>query len=310
VELHQLRYVLAVAETKSFTKAAEKLFVVQSNVSAQVRKLEQELGVTLFERRTHDVVLTEFGRAFVPAVRQSLEALQQARAALDDVRDLSSGRAALGASGTIANRLLPEIVRRFKAAYPGVYLWVTKQPSHVLEGMVAARDLSQALVNLPISPQYRDDLTHERLFDEELVAVVPPDHALRGREIIALADLAGTELLLPAAGNPMRSLIVDACEAAGFTPLGSVELGTSELTTRLAYAGLGVAFVPEHSARNALPDEPDRIVRVEGSPLVRSVVLITHRSALLSPADRALAEVLRAMPAATTRRGTSPRPRG
>jgi DNA-binding transcriptional LysR family regulator len=300
MELHQLRYFLAVAETRSFTRAAEQLFVVQSNVSAQVRKLESELGVTLFERRTHDVVLTAFGRAFEPAVRQSLDALQQARAALDQVRDLTTGRASLGASGTIANRLLPEIVRCFKEAYPGVYLWVTKQPGRVLEGMILARDLSQALVNLPLSPQYQDVLSCERLFEEELVAVVPPDHPLRGADAIPLTELAGMELLLPAADNPMRALIFGACEAAGFTPLASVELGTSELTTRFAYAGIGVAFVPERSARKALPHQPDRIVRIQDAPLKRSVVLVTHRTAVLSPADRALADVLRAMPDTAT----------
>ena len=159
MELHQLRYVLAVAETGSFTRAAERLFVVQSNVSAQVPKLEFELGVALFERRVHEVVLTEFGEAFLPGVRQTLAALELARAAVEDVRELVTGRASLGVPGTVVNWLLPDVIRRFRTAYPGVDLWVTKDASVVLVGMVAARDLPQALVNLPLSPKYQEFLT-------------------------------------------------------------------------------------------------------------------------------------------------------
>src|ERR1700694_1246427 len=216
MELHQLRYVVAVADTGSFSRAGERLSVVQSNVSAQVRKLELELGVALFDRRAHEVVLTEFGQAFLPAARHALEATRVARDTVDAVRGLAVGRAAIGVPGTLVGWLITGVVRRFQIEHPAVDLWVTEEPSAILAGMVASRDLSQALVNLPCPHAELLDL--EPLFDEELVVVVPVDHPLARRGRARLDRLCSDDWLLPENGNPLRGTILRACTAAGFTP--------------------------------------------------------------------------------------------
>jgi DNA-binding transcriptional LysR family regulator len=282
---------IAVAETGSFSRAAEHLFVVQSNVSAQIRKLEREVGAPLFERRSHDVVMTEFGRAFLPRARQALAALEEARAAVDAVRGLTLGKAELGIIGTVAGWLLPELARRFRAAHPLVDLWLTEEPTVVLAEMVASRRLPQALVNLPV--QQAEQLMTDVLFREELVVVVPPDHRLRGTAEATLDSFRDDDWLLPEPGNALRGLIADALGAAGYVPTPRIQVGKKQLMQELAVAGVGVALLPAATALHPLGPDSGRIIRVTEPKVVRSVGLVTHRARGRSPGDLALEDVLR-----------------
>jgi LysR family hydrogen peroxide-inducible transcriptional activator len=291
MELHQLRYVIAVAETGSFSRAAEHLFVVQSNVSAQIRKLEREVGVPLFERRAHDVVITEFGRAFLPRARQALAALEDARAAVDAVRGLTLGKAELGIIGTVAGWLLPGLAQRFRASHPLVDLWLTEEPTVVLAEMVASRRLPQALVNLPV-PQ-AEQLNTEVLFLEELVVVVPPDHRLRGTAEAPLEWFRDDDWLLPEPGNALRGLIAQALGSAGYMPTPRIQVGKKQLMQDLAIAGVGVALLPAATALHPLGPDTGRIIRVSEPKVIRSVGLVTHRTRSRSPGDMALDAVLR-----------------
>ncbi len=293
MELHQLRYVLAVAEFGSFSRAAEALFVVQSNVSTQVRKLEHELGVALFDRRSNQVVPTAFGMAFLPHVRDTLAALEGARSSLEAVRGLTSGRASLGVLGTVVGWLMPEVARRFLQVYPGVELWLTEEPSGILGGMVASRDLPQALVNVPQRRQ--DVIEYLPLFQEELVLMVPDGHALCGAGSVQLASLRAEDLLLPELGNELRDIIQEACLAVGFEPRGRIAVGKKQLARELAVAGVAAAFVPALTAAHDLPGAPERIVRIVEPRLVRPVGLARYRGAVLSPADAALSVLIGAV---------------
>lgn len=291
MELHQLRYVLAVAEFGSFSRAAEKLFVVQSNVSAQVRKLEHELGVELFDRRPHEVVPTAFGRAFLPHVRDTLAALEDARTSLDALRGLTTGRASLGVLGTVVSWLMPDVTRRFLRVYPGVDLWLTEEPSAILGGMIASRDIPQALINLPA--RRHDLLDYEPLFDEELVALVPDGHVLRGAGTVPLSAFSEDDLLLPEPGNILREVIHQACVSSGFEPRVRVEVGKKQLARELAIAGVAVALMPAVTAVHDVPGATDRIVRIVDPRITRPVGLVRYRRSSLSPADAALGELIR-----------------
>lgn len=290
MELHQLRYVIAVAETGSFSRAAERLFVVQSNVSVQIRKLEREVGAPLFERRAHEVALTEFGRAFLPQARKALAALEEAKAAVDAVRGLTLGKAELGIIGTLTGWLLPELARRFREAHPLVDLWITEESSTQLAEMVGARRLTQAVVNLPVQ---HEQLLYETLFREEMVVVVPPDHPLRGRATARLRAFGDDEWLLPEPGNVLRRLITDALAEAGVRTTPRIQVGRKRLMQDLAFAGVGVAMIPAATARFALAGHPGRVIRVVDPQIERTVGLVTHRSARRPPADLALDSVLR-----------------
>jgi LysR family transcriptional regulator, transcription activator of glutamate synthase operon len=291
VELHQLRYVLAVTECGSFSRAAEKLFVVQSNVSAQVRKLERELGVELFDRRPHEVVPTAFGRAFLPRVRECLAALEDARTSLDALRGLTSGSASLGVLGTVVSWLMPTVTRRFLQSYPGIDLWLTEEPSSILSGMIASRDIPQALVILPT--RRHDLLEYEPLFHEELVALVPDDHPLQGAGSVPLNALGDEDVLLPESGNQLRDAIQDACTLAGFEPRIRIEVGKKQLARELAVAGVAIALMPAVTALHDVAGATDRVVRIAEPRITRSVGLVRHLRSTLSPADAALSDIIR-----------------
>lgn len=290
MELHQLRYVIAVAETGSFSRAAERLFVVQSNVSAQVRKLEREVGAPLFERRAREVVMTEFGRAFLPRARQALAALEDARAAVDAVRGLTLGKAEMGIIGTVAGWLLPELARRFRATHPLVDMWLTEEPTVVLAEMVASRRITQALVNLPA--QQGELLHSEVLFREELLVIVPPEHPLRGMAEAPLHRFSDDEWLLPEPGNALRGVICDALAEAGYVPRPRIHVTKKQLMQKLAIAGVGVAMIPAATALHELGTETGRVVRLTEPRVVRTVGLITHRNGGRSPGDLKLGALL------------------
>jgi DNA-binding transcriptional LysR family regulator len=290
VELHQLRYVLMVAETKSFSRAAERLFVVQSNVSAQVRKLEHELGVDLFERRPHEVILTAFGRAFVPRVKATMAALEEARLSVDTVRGLGGGRASLGIAGSLVGWLMPDTLRRFRECWPGIDIWLTEQPSVILASMVASRDLPQAMVQ---GTNHKPDVIDVTpLFEEDLVAVVPDGHRLMGEKSAPLKAFSDEDLLLPELGNQMRDLIVSASESVGFSPISRIEVSSKHLARELAQKGIGVGIVPAMTAIDDAGGVTERIVRIVDPPLTRKVGLARHRRASLAPADEAMGNVL------------------
>ncbi len=282
-----------VAETRSFSRAAERLFVVQSNVSAQVRKLEHELGVDLFERRPHEVVLTAFGRAFVPRVKDTLAALEEARLAVDTVRGLSGGRASLGIAGSLVGWLMPDVLRQFRQTWPSIDIWLTEQPSVILASMVASRDLPQAV--LQGVNQKPDLIDMTPLFEEALVAVVPDGHWLIGEKTVSLAALRDEDLLLPELGNQLRDVIVLACEAVGFSPRSPIEMSNKALARELAQKGMGIGILPAMTAVNDSMGATQRIVRIVDPPLTRKVGLARHRRSALAPADEAMGEIVQAV---------------
>jgi LysR family hydrogen peroxide-inducible transcriptional activator len=274
------------------------LFVVQSNVSAQVRKLEAELGAPLFERRAHQVVLTEFGRAFMPRARQALSALEDAKAAVDAVRGLTMGKAELGVIGTVSGWLLPEMVKRFRTTHPLVDLWLTQEPSVLLGEMVASRRLPMALVNLPVAQA--EHVLSEPLFTEELVLVVPHQHPMRGIREVPLHMFRDDEWLLPEPGNALREPICAALAAAGFSPTPRIQVGKKQLMQELAIAGVGVALLPAATALHPLGMDSGRVIRISEPRVIRSVGLVMHRAGGRSPGDLALDAVLREVIAART----------
>lgn len=290
MEIHQLRYVIAVAECGSFSRAAERLYVGQSNVSMQVRKLEAELGAPLFERRARNVVLTVYGRAFLPRARQTLGSLEEARAAIDATRGLKLGHVDLGVIGTLGGWLLPELVAQFHRSHPLIHLRLVEEPTQVLTSMVASRELPQAIVNFPV--ERTEQLEGDVLFREELVLVVPPDHKSRGLRSIRLESFADEEWILPEVTNILRTQIMQLLNAAGIAPRCRIEVTKKQLMQDLLLGGIGVGLLPRLTAEHFLASCPDRIVAVEPAP-TRSVGVIRHRGSDKSPADHAIAKVLR-----------------
>ncbi|WP_043536392.1 LysR family transcriptional regulator [Saccharomonospora cyanea] len=265
MELQQLRYVVAVAETKSFTRAAERCLVVQSALSHQIARLERELGGRLFDRTSRRVRLTAAGEAFLPAARRCLEAAERAvadvAAALGEVR----GRLTLGVIPTVAAVDLPAALKEFHTRYPQVRVQLRLGSSPNLVEQVKQGDLDLAFLGLPATAEPRGVRVHELTRDRH-VAVVAPDHPLAGEAEVGLRRLASEVFVDFPAGSAGRTQSDLAFEAAGTDREVALEVGAVDIMVRLVQQGLGVAmlpseFVPQLTGVATVPvsDAPQRV---------------------------------------------------
>ncbi|GGX01328.1 LysR family transcriptional regulator [Streptomyces noursei] len=239
-----MRYVVAVAETGGFTRAAERCHVVQSALSHQIARLEKELGARLFHRTSRSVRLTAAGEAFVPVARQTLQAAERARAEVEAVTGEVRGRLAVGAISTVSALDLARELGAFHAAYPKVQVSLQMEMSDPLLERVREGALDVAFVGLV--PGARTVGVREKVLARgELVAVVPPEHPLAGREWTTLGRVARETLVDFTAGSAARRQREEAFRAAGLTAEVAFEVTTVEFLAELVRAGLGVGMVPE-----------------------------------------------------------------
>jgi DNA-binding transcriptional LysR family regulator len=286
VELRQLTTFLAVAEAGSFTRAADRLHVVQSAVSAGVRNLEKELGAELFDRSTHSVKLTDSGRALLPEARATLAAAQAARDAVDEVRGGVRGTVSLGtmqAQGMHAIDLAA-IVATFRAEHPAVEVDVRHSGGSV-EMAREVRDgrLDLAFVALPGDAPAGVELT--RLATEPVRLAVPAGHALARSTDIALAAL-GKEVLVDFPEEWGIRMAVDrAFAAAGVTHTPAYEVNDTATMVGFIRNGLAIGLLPP-----SLVDPADEIVFV---PIRDSPP--AFQTSIASPANRRLSAAARAM---------------
>ncbi|WP_232662743.1 LysR family transcriptional regulator [Pseudonocardia sp. TRM90224] len=243
MELQQMRYVVAVAETSSFTRAAARCLVVQSALSHQIARLERELGARLFERTSRRVQLTPAGAAFLPAARQCLDAAERAAAEVAAAVGEIRGRLAVGLISTVAAVDVPRALREFRRRYPHVRVSLRAGASDDLVEAVRQGIVEVAFLGLPTTARL-EGVDGRELARDRLVAVVAPDHPLAGESEVSLERLSAEPFVdLPhkTAGRIQSDL---AFEAAGLTRDVAFEVTTAYLTARLVEEGLGVALLP------------------------------------------------------------------
>lgn len=286
VEFHQLRYFVAVAEQRHFTRAAAGLSVAQPSVSKQVRKLEQELGAPLFHRVSGRVALTQAGEALLPWAKRVLDDVAGARAQVRELAGLARGRLAVGATPSITTVLLPDVLARFHAEHPGIDLLVHEAGSRDLLRRLAQGEVEVALVILPV---HEEAFATTPLLREDLVLAVARGHAFARRRRVAVAELRGVPLVMFREGYDLRAVTVAACQHAGFEPSFALEGGEMDGVLRMVAAGLGVAVVPgsvvEHGG-------PLVAVRLSEPTLERTIGLAHRRDWTLSPAAERFSELL------------------
>ncbi|AEW99038.1 LysR family transcriptional regulator [Streptantibioticus cattleyicolor] len=241
MELRQLEYFVTVAEERNFTRAAEKLHVAQPGVSAQIRRLERELGQELLDRSGRAVRLTEVGAAVLPYARAALAAVDGARLAVDELTGLLRGHVAVG-TVTSHSVDLPGLLADFHDDHPGVEITLGEGASDdLLEGVRSGR-LDAAVVSVGRTTPPGVELLV--LTDQPIVAAVSHDHELAVHRSISLDTLRGRPLISLPRGTGLRSRLDEACAAAGFTPRIAFEAGVPEVLAQLAARGLGAAILP------------------------------------------------------------------
>ncbi|MGW3044053.1 LysR family transcriptional regulator [Kitasatospora sp. NPDC001159] len=299
MQLQQLRYFLAVADTCHFTRAAESVHVAQPSLSQQIRALERELGAELFHRTRGNIALTDAGDALLPLARRIVADAESARLAVQETVQLRRGRVRLGAPPSLCTSLVPDVLRVFRDRYPGVALGVREGGSRDLVRWLAAGELDLALIITPPSGEAAPALAVTELLHEELVLV---SAAGRARRTVRVVELKERPLVMFREGYDLREATLTACRAAGFEPEFAVEGGEMDAVLGFVRAGLGPAVLPGMvAARSGLTVTP-----FAGPGLGRTIAVAHGREVPLTRAAEALHTTLLAHLHAAARDGELP----
>lgn len=296
MDFEQIRIFMNVASLKSFSAAAEKMFVSQPGVSVRIKSLEEELGVTLFDRsRSRDLKLTDAGRIFMDYAQALLNLEQEAREKLAGMDREATGLVRLGTSTVPGTYLLPPLLARFKKQFSGVEFSVTiRDTAIVLEGIL------DYFYDLGFVGQAREDerLTYIPLIEDELVFCTPPGLMQRGDygDGVPLEECFSYHLLIREEGSATRSLLDKALQSKGHGAGSFREVtcfNSLEGIKQAVRNGLGVAFISRNSVNDLVKLEAVEIYPVAGLDLKRLLYMVFHRSRILGDAARRLIEFTR-----------------
>ncbi|MCQ4120397.1 LysR family transcriptional regulator [Rhodococcus tibetensis] len=246
MELRQLEYFVAVAEEANFTRAALRVHISQSGISAQIRQLEHDLGAALIDRSTRTARLTAAGEAALVHARATLAAAAGVRDAVDAVNQLVRGRLVVGMVTACTVTGLFDALATFHGAHPGVDVSLLEDNSDHLVERVRSGDIDLALVGTATTPP--DGLEAFPIIKERLVAAVPPNHPLIGRTSVTLAELCDHAIVCMPAGTGIRTVFDQACAVSDIRPNIALQASAPDTVADLALRGLGVAILSESMA--------------------------------------------------------------
>ena len=287
MELHQLRYVCAVADTGNFSRAAERCHIAQPSLSQQILKLEEDLGAKLFDRLGRSVRVTEAGRAFIPHARAILQQVEAARSSVADNNADLHGTITVAAIPTVAPYLVPSYTANFARKYPDAKLRIIEDTTAALvEGL---RDLSIDVAILAL-PLRHKELELFPIRTEPLFAVLRKDHPRAYAESLALKDLRGESFVMLRDGHCFRDLSIGTCTRARITPNIAFESGQFSSLLGMVAAGVGVSLIPEMAIdRNV----GCRYVRLSDTQATRTIVAAVLRGRSFNRVQQALVSGIR-----------------
>lgn len=281
MEIQQLKYVCAIAETGSFSRAAELCRIAQPSLSQQIQKLEEDVGARLFDRLGRRVRPTEAGHAFLPHARAILSQLDAARASVADKAANMQGRLTVGVIPTIAPYRMPGYTAAFTQRFPDAKLRIVEETTpNLVEGL---RDLSidMAIMALPLRHK---DLETYTLQEESLYVALPESHALANKKAVTMKELRGESFVMLRDGHCFRDLSISACTHARITPNIAFESGQFSSLLGMVAAGIGVSLVPEMAVGTNIAC---RYVKIADARASRTIVAAVLRGRSLSHVQRA-----------------------
>jgi DNA-binding transcriptional LysR family regulator len=302
MELRQLEYFVAVAEEANFTRAAARVHISQSGISAQIRRLEGELGETLFDRSERTVRLTRAGETVLPHARAALGAVEEVGSAIDQLTGLVRGQVTVGMVNGCSIPIMVQLLAEFHGRYPGVAITLSEDGSDRLvqllnEGRIDLALIGSAGASVGPSPE----IGRSVLVEEALVVAMTPGNPLASHRSITVDQLRGQPLVCLPRGTGVRTALDLACADAGFEARITLEASALPMVAQLALFGLGAAVLPSSTA-HAHPglhvltfDGPDIRSRLElawspdstGSPAARA--LVTHTAEFLQRTESGVA---------------------
>jgi LysR family hydrogen peroxide-inducible transcriptional activator len=293
MNLRDLKYVIAVAEVRHFGRAAERCFVSQPTLSGQIKKLEEELGVTIFERTNRSVDVTPIGRAIIAHARLLLEQADAIEQIALAHQDPLAGPLRIGAIPTLSPYLMPLILVPLKRRYPQLRLVLSEELTDALLNRLHRHELDAVLLATPADDQ---DLDQTPLFDEPFWLAHPRKHPLYDKDEITPQDLTEVDLLLLAEGHCLTHQVMDVCRLSERPDRGEMaDLRAASLETllQLVGAGFGCTLVPALAIRGGWMTDSGIIARkLEFPDAYRRISLVFRRSFPRRPALDALSEVI------------------
>ena len=303
--LHEMAYVYEVYRQRSFTRAARALYISQPSLSQMIRKAEGRIGMTIFDRSTSPIGLTEAGRAYIRAAEQVLQIESDLRRYLDDAEQCITGVLTLGGAMLFTSYVLPPMLSAFSERYPGVELRLHEAPTARLKEQLQEGSLDFAVDNSAFAPAVYAARTFKR---EQVILAVPRTLAVNeraGRYRLTARDLCSgeaphaplalfrdTPFLMLKEGNDTRERAERLCAQAGFSPKIRLQLDQQLAAYTLAGYGLGAAFISDTLALSAPPDERLYFYRIDNPDVERSISLFYKRTRVLSAPMRAFLSLL------------------
>ena len=295
MNLRDLQYLVALAEHRHFGRAAEACFVSQPTLSTQIRKLEDELGVSLVERTPRKVLLTEVGSEIATRAREVLNEVDQIRAVARRTRDPESGTVRLGIFPTLGPYLLPHAVPMVREAFPKLELLLVEEKTEVILRLLREGKLDVGILALPL---HEDSLHVEFLFEEPFVLAVPQSHPLARRHgQLKLADLSNESLLLLEDGHCLRDQALEVCHLAGAGERNGFRATSLETLRQMVSAEVGITLLPVLAVKPPVAQSGNlRLIEFKAPPPSRRLAMVWRQSSAMDGFLTRLAEVFKRLP--------------
>ncbi|AJP57606.1 LysR family transcriptional regulator [Pandoraea vervacti] len=288
LNLRDIRAFIAVAHNGSFTRAAARLHLSQPALTVQIRRLEETVGVRLFDRNSRNVALTPTGRELLPLLQKSLHDMEHVLIDARALGDGSSGTIRVACLPTFAASVLPELIQQMNGAVPRARFHVRDAVAGVVDALVRNEDVDIGLTGGEVNAADFDVLYAGA---DHLVAVLPPAHRLARRKRLTLQDLTDVPLVLTAQGTSVRAVVDAALARSGVVPDIACEPTYMMTAVAMVRAGLGVTILPA-SAREVRAEPQLRVRPVDHDDFLRPIALIRKRGRTLPPVTQTFVEML------------------
>jgi LysR family transcriptional regulator, hydrogen peroxide-inducible genes activator len=291
MNLRDLRYFVALADTRHFGKAAERSFVSQPTLSAQIRKLENYLGVQLIERQPRRVTLTDMGAKILPVARRILQESDEIIALARNEHDPLSGKLKVGLIPTIGPYLLPLVTRRLRKQLPQLKLMLYEYQTQPLLEKLRGGDIELAILALPVP---LNGLEARELYTEDFSVAVPNHHPFAKKSSIRIDDLSGETLLLLEDGHCLRDQALEVCSRIDVKESDDYRATSLETLRQMVAAGLGLTLLPELATRGPFGSGQGLTVKSFAKPVPSRIVgAVWRKSSSRGQAINAVCDVIR-----------------
>ncbi len=302
MNLSQLKAFLAVAQDRSFSRAAEKLYLTQPAVSKQIQALEEGLGMRLFDRVGRSILLTEAGNILQDHAHIVFQTLEEARETITQLRGLQRGHLRISAASTIGTYMLPQPLGELKAQFPGIEISLAITNKARVVQQVLNHEVELGFVGPPVEPA---ELEREEYLLDELVLILAPTHRLAREESVGVAELAEEVFILREQGSGTREIMEEELGRVHLSLKKAMELGSTEAIKQAVAANLGVSIVSKFAISLEILQGRLAVARLPELNLSRQLFVIHHGGRTLSPAAQEFCSLLRRS-AAARRKTLSP----